>query len=261
MRLIKQVVEIGNGAAVYVPREYIGKEVVIIFPEGIESVKKRILSKLIEFMPNVLGVYLYGSYARGEQDKDSDIDILVITDKKDEKMNKVFDDIDMRIMTLENAKKSIAELPGLIMPILNEASVILNPLLLEELKKYKINYKKFKWNFDDTKRIIKIIEDFAKLDKKNISASHVYSLIMRIRVLNMIEGLIKNKKYSNSVVFEMLERNGLKEDEIERYFEIYKKIRNDEEVREKIGEEEILKLVDILKIYLKKVENEAGKKT
>ena len=83
MRLIKKAVEIGNGAAVYVPKEYLGKEIVITLQESVQEIKKRVLTSLIEFMPNILGVYLYGSYARNEQTLDSDIDILVITKEKD----------------------------------------------------------------------------------------------------------------------------------------------------------------------------------
>ena len=55
----------GNGAAVYIPKEYSGREIVIILPEGIDEIKRRVLTNLIEFMPNIIGVYIYGSYARG----------------------------------------------------------------------------------------------------------------------------------------------------------------------------------------------------
>src|SRR3989344_696043 len=100
MRLLKQVVEIGNGAAVYVPKEYIGKEVVITLPENLEDIKKRILTSLIDYMPNILGVYLYGSYAREEQEKNSDIDILIITKDKDEQIKNILKDIDVRVVQL-----------------------------------------------------------------------------------------------------------------------------------------------------------------
>lgn len=260
MRMVKQVVEIGNGAAVYVPKEYSGREVVVIFPEEIEDIQKRVLNKLMDFMSNVIGVYVYGSYARGEENENSDIDILIVINEKDERINAVLEDMDARVMTLESIKQSIVKFPGLIMPILNEAKTILNPLLLGELKNSKINYKNFKWNFEDTKRAIKIVEDFIKLDEKNISASHIYSLIMRLRVLNMLEGLIKKRNFSNQKIFEMLKKNNFSDVEIERFFEIYRKIRNDEKVKGKIEKEEILKLICLLKGYLKEVENEAKKK-
>ena len=117
MKIIKQAVEIGNGAAVYVPKEYKGKNVTIILPDGIYDIKKRILSELIDYMDNILGVYLYGSYARGEHTKESDIDILIIVKDKDENIKKILKNefsLDARIATLDSIKKSLKDIPLLI---------------------------------------------------------------------------------------------------------------------------------------------------
>lgn len=200
MKILKNVVEIGNGAAVYVPREYKGKEVLIVFPESIDEIKKRVLTALVEFMPNVLGVYLYGSYARDESTRESDIDLLIITKEKDERISGLFNDIDVRNLSLENIKNSIKNFPIPIKTMLQESIVFLNPLLLEELKKEKYNLNGLKWHFEDIKRIIKIIEEFIELDSEEIDASHIYSLIMRARVLYMIECLLKNKAFNNEGV-------------------------------------------------------------
>ncbi|MBI2448788.1 nucleotidyltransferase domain-containing protein [Candidatus Pacearchaeota archaeon] len=260
MRLIKQAVEIGNGAAVYVPREYAGKEVEIIIPEGIDEIKKRVLNKLINFMPNVLGIYLYGSYARNEQTKESDIDILILTREKDDKIKYIFEDIDIRVLTLEETNKAIESFPAIIIPILRESISFVNPLLLEELKKRKFDLKKFIWHFDDTKRIIKIIEKFIEINEEEISNSHIYSLIMRIRVLYMIESLIKNKSFNNIDIKKILLNNGLSKRIYNKFYFIYNKIRNNEEPKDKINKNEILILIKIIKKYLGKIENETEKK-
>ena len=89
MKILKEVVSIGNGAAVYVPKEYSGREVLITLPEGIDEIKNRILRSLIEWMPNIIGVYLFGSYARKEEDMLSDIDILVVTQEKNEQIKSI----------------------------------------------------------------------------------------------------------------------------------------------------------------------------
>jgi len=260
MKIIKKAIEIGNGAAVYVPREYKGKEITLFLPEGIKEIKRRVLSKLIEFMPNILGVYLYGSYARNEQTEYSDVDLLIIVQEKDDKIKAIFDDIDIRVITLENIKKSIKNLPALILPILKEARVFLNSLLLEELKQEKIDFRKFIWNFQDIVRIIKIIEEFIKIDDKDISPSHIYSLMMRARILCMIEGLIKNKNFSNKIVKKTLLEHGLNEEIYEKYYSIYQKIRDNQDVEEKVTKEEILNLIKIIKKSLKKIKNETNKK-
>lgn len=259
MRIVRKAIEMGNGAAVYVPREFKGRSVLIILPEGIEEVKKRVLTRLIDFMPNVLGVYLYGSYAREEEEKNSDVDLLIIVQEKDERIRACLDDIDVRVLTLHGVKDSIRNFPVPIVPMLREARVFLNPLLLEELKKEKINLSKLIWHFYEIKRMIKIIEGFIEIDKKNIDASHVYSLIMRARVLYMIECLLKDKEFSNDGVKKMLLKYGLNEGLFERYYKIYQKIRNDERVDEKISEEEINELIGIIKKYSKKLEDETKK--
>ena len=260
MRIIKKAIKIGNGAAVYVPKEYGGKEVIVILPEGIEEIKKSVLSKLIGFMDNIAGVYLYGSFARHEEEKGSDIDILVITKEKDDSIKMALKDVDLKIVTLEGVRKAIKKYPLLIVPILREARVLLNPLLLEELKNSGIDFRRFKWNFEDIRRIVKIIETFIEIDEENISASYVYSLIMRIRVCYLIECLLKDKKFSNQGVRASLLNYGLDKERIDNYFEIYRKVRQNEEVREKIKKEEILKLISILRKSLERVKNETKKK-
>ena len=260
MRIVKKVIEIGNGAAVYVPKEYSGKEVIVVLPEGIHEIKKRILSSLIEFMPNIIGVYLYGSYARHEQTTNSDIDILIITKEKDENIKNTLEDIDLRVVPIQAIKKSIKNYPLLIMPILKESITLLNPLLLEVLRNSKIDIKKFKWNFDDVKRIIKIIEKFIEIDDKDISPSHIYSLIMRLRVCYLIECLLKNKKFTNNAIEKLLLNYGLKKEVIDRFFYVYRTIRENEEPKIKVEKDEILDLINFIKYYSERIENEAKKK-
>lgn len=226
MKIVKQVIEIGNGAAVYVPKEYSGREVIVILPEGINEIKKRILTELIDYMDNILGVYIYGSYARNEQGKHSDIDVIVIIKSKDEGIKNILKDVDVRVITIEDLKKAIKETPLLIMPILKEAKTLINPLLLEELRSQEVDFRKFKWNFDDIKRIIGIIEKFIELDEEDIASSHVYSLVMRIRGCYLIECLLKNKQFSNKNIKSLLINYGLNiklEDIREDYWAIQQK--------------------------------------
>jgi len=260
MRIIRRAVEIGNGAAVYVPREYRGRQVLVVLPEGIGEIRKRALAKLVDFMPNVLGVYLYGSYARGESTNESDIDLLIIVQKKDEKIKALFDDIDTRVLTLDGIKKSIKDFPVPVMIMLREAEAFLNPLLLEELKKEKPGLKGLKWHFEDIKSIIKVIEKFIEVDDKDIDASHIYSLMMRARVLYMIECLLKNAPFSNGGVKKKLSKYGLSGKNFDGYYKIYQRIRDDEAAEGKINKEEIENLIGIIKKYEGDMENEAKKK-
>jgi len=73
-----------------------------------------------------------------------------------------------------------------------------------ELRSSQINFEKFKWNFGDIKRIIKIIEGFIEIDDKDIGPSHIYSLIMRIRVLHMMDSLLSKQAFSNKSIENLL---------------------------------------------------------
>src|SRR3989344_2071009 len=83
---IKKTVKSGNSSAVILPRSWLNKEVRV---EILEKTEDTILSEVMEIiknyvsLKNIIGVYLVGSYSREEQDKNSDIDILVITDDSD----------------------------------------------------------------------------------------------------------------------------------------------------------------------------------
>jgi predicted nucleotidyltransferase len=259
MKIIKKVIDIGNGAAVYVPKEYSGKRVIVILPEKVNEIKRRVIEKLTDYMENIIGIYLFGSYARGENHTLSDIDVLIITKDEAKELKSLFEDVDVRVITLEKLKKSIVNLPAITLPILKEAKTIINPLLLEDLKNSKINYKNFKWNFDDIKRTIKLIETFIETDEKDIALSHIYSLIMRARICYMIQGLIENKKFSNEGLRNELIKKGLDEKKYNNYYEIYQKVRDGEEVEGKINKEEIMKFINLINKYVLELENESKK--
>ena len=80
-RLIRKVTEIGNGAHVFVPREWLNDEVIMVRTPRINP-QEEIIKVLGPYLDKVIAVFLYGSYARGEQERDSDIDVFVISREK-----------------------------------------------------------------------------------------------------------------------------------------------------------------------------------
>lgn len=183
-QIVREVTPIGNGAHVFAPKKWMGEKVVILRTPK-PSLKKRILRILEPHLENILGVYLYGSYARGEQRQDSDIDILIISNKKLKIREKGFE-----IITLQKNKirKAIKIAPVLIYSALIEAKPIINSELLDELKKdYAPKAQNFKEYIEETKNIIKINEEL--LDP--------YSMILRLRGIYIIEGLFSGKTYSH----------------------------------------------------------------
>lgn len=260
MRIIKKAIVMGNSAAVYVPKEYSGRQVVITLPEGLEDIKRRVIEALADRMGNIVGVYLFGSYARNESHLLSDIDVLIITKDEDKGLKRLLYDMDARVVTLEKMKKSIENLPAITLPVLKEAKTIINPVLLDELKNSKINYGNFKWNFEDIKRIIRIIESFIDIDEEDISISHIYSLIMRARICYMMGCLLKDRQFSNREFQAEMIKRGLSGKTYERYYDIYGRVRDGEEVEGKIDKEEIVKFINIIKKYASKLENDVKHK-
>ena len=79
----KIVQRFGNSGHIVLPKRYIGKRLRFIAEsKTFGDIKSEILEILKPYLENILGVYLYGSYARNEQTISSDADILVIADTK-----------------------------------------------------------------------------------------------------------------------------------------------------------------------------------
>jgi len=219
--IVKNVASWGNGAGILLPKEWIGNQVKVVLIDRTLEIKREVFSILEDYLEDILGIYLVGSYARGEQDSKSDIDILAISNKtkKEIKSGKY----NVSISTLESLKKTALFQPELVLPRIKEAKVILNPLLLKEFEN-KVSKKSFKEFYEDSKRMLKISKEFVKLDKEDGSElkSHsvIYSLILRLRGLFFIKCLINEEKYSKKS-FEKWILADLNKEEFEKCYEIY----------------------------------------
>jgi predicted nucleotidyltransferase len=221
--LIKPIVRVGNSAGVLLPREWLNGRARIELVEKPLNINQDVLEILSPYLEDVIGVYLVGSYARGEQTKDSDVDVVVIT--KNTKKELVSGKYHISISTLEGIRKTIKSYPELVLPRLSEAVTILNPEIIEELKKIEVTKKSFKNFIEDSERIIQINKEFIDLDKLDgkilESKSVVYSLILRLRGVLLIKCLLNNKKYSKKIFEKWILRTINKED-FRKIYEIYK---------------------------------------
>src|SRR3989344_3201245 len=86
---IKKTVKAGNSSAVILPRAWLNQEVrVELLKKNPETILLDVINtakKHIE-LKKIIGIYLVGSYARGEESKDSDIDVMVISSNIDREM-------------------------------------------------------------------------------------------------------------------------------------------------------------------------------
>lgn len=243
----------GNGAHVFVPKEWAGEQILIVKPEK-RSLKERILSELESHLDSIVGVYLYGSYARDEQAIDSDIDLFALTNQKMKIKAEGFEIVCLKQGEIE---KAIKIEPLLMYSILSEAKPIINSKLLEEIKlKYKPKLKDFKSFFKDSERMIKVNEDFLEKEKSDILSSEavVYSLVLRLRGLFIIKSLLSGKNYSHRL-FKAWIKFELPEIDFSSIYQAYRSSKNDKKVKQKIKVEDIQILLEFLKNEVIKLDN------
>lgn len=214
---IKTAIKAGNSSAVVLPRAWLGKEV------RIEQIKKSpeiilidvigILGKCIE-LSEIIGIYLVGSYARKEERKDSDIDILVITQNIDKKLiNEGMYNI--LIISEELLKYKLIQDLLPIGPMLKEAKPLLNSSYLSQIK-IKATKKNITWYLTTTKDKLKLIktalEQLKNIDKHYVPDVLAYTLILRVRTLYAIDRLINNENYSKQEFTNLIKKisGGLK---------------------------------------------------
>jgi len=244
--IVKQTREVGTSAGVLLPRKWLNKQVVVtLFSPSREEIAREVLDILIKggFNEETKGVYLYGSYARGDYDQESDIDVLVIT----QGVNKLINDKNYEILLVseENFSRDLATNLNYL-SILKEIEVIVNKDLIERYSKRKnmLNINKI---LKEIERIIKINKDtveICKANNRNIPDGIVYSIVLRLRELYLIKCLISKKIYSKE---DFLKICG------EKRYSAYIRIKRNEKEVNNLLPEEIKNILDLSEKWLKEL--------
>ncbi|MDO8459572.1 MAG: nucleotidyltransferase domain-containing protein [Nanoarchaeota archaeon] len=208
---IKKTIKAGNSSAVVLPRSWLNKEVRV---ELIKKTPELILSNVIDIAKNhikiedIIGIYLTGSYARGEEDKDSDIDVLIITDNIDrEIINEGIYSI--LIISSELLQQKLSKDLFPVGAMLKEAKPLLNAHYLDGLN-LKVTRNNVLWYLDTTKDklaiIKKVIYTMKGNNQKYVNDKVIYTLVLRIRTMYIIRRLMENKNYSKKEFIKMIEK-------------------------------------------------------
>ncbi len=255
--LEKKVVGFGNGSIVYTPKKWIGKTVLVVLEEKPRNVNEEILDFLKPLMPGIEGVFLFGSFARNEQTKDSDVDVLVIYTKKLE--IKKYKNFDFLVKTKEQFTNDLKNDYNLFLhQILNEAKPVSNEALLNELKQIKTapDFSRF---FDETLNAFKNIKELLETDKQrgkksSDSTASVYSLILRLKTIFLMQCFKEKKAFSNKKFVEFLKNHGFKDKTVNGFLEVYRAERDDKKTGTKILLEDLEKLFEAAKKEFLKTE-------
>lgn len=252
MEILRNVVNWGNGAGVLLPREWAGGQVKVTLINRTLEIKKEVLSILAPYLEDIIGIYLVGSYARGEQEKESDVDVIAISENTKKEI--VSGKYHISLVPVESALKTIEKNPLMILPRLKEAKVIMNSFLLNELASKKVKKSSFKDFAEECERVVKINRGLMDLGK-GIDPEVVYSLILRLRGVFLAKSLIKEDKYSKKEFLRWI-GNGISQEEIVKIYNIYRSFKDNKKTKVQVKIEDAEKLIELLEKEAKNLKNE-----
>lgn len=257
-QIVRTVTPIGNGAHVFATKEWLGKQVKIILIDRSNNIKKEVLEILSPYLHDIRGIYLTGSYARGEQEKDSDIDIIAISDSTGKNISS--GKYNIEIYTIKEVISNLTKAPLWIYPRFREAKAIMNESLLENIKAIKINHSSWKHYAKECKKAIKSNKELMELDKKlgdTASDSVIYSLILRLRGIFLLDSILNDMAY-NKYKFKkwIIKETGVSEAEFQEVYNTYKNIRDNKKTKKHVK----INVAEIFLLLLEKEVKKIGKK-
>ena len=247
--ITKQTREVGTSAGVLLPRSWLNKQVVVtLFEPSKEKILQDIISCLFERDLNeeVKGVYLYGSYARGDFDFNSDIDILIITQDTNKLIN--YNNYEILLVSESSFSKNLLNNLNYL-SLLKEMKVILNKELIEKykIKKHNFNIKK---NLSEIAGVFKINQDSINMcidNNLNLPDGVVYSVVLRLRELYLMKCLLSKKSYSKK---DFLESIG------DKAYTAYLRIKRNEKELNNLSPNELINAIELSKKWLKELKKQ-----
>lgn len=250
-QIVKTVVKSGNGGAVWVPKDWLGQEVVVILPARPKiELKQRIIQLLTPYLEHIVSAGIYGSYSRREQNDNSDIDVLILT--KDNILLNIKDSLekdiarqnfrgnfshpenaekfDFTVFSISKFKQAIKEYPVMYYQMAQEAEPLINASVFEELRSVKVNSASLLTYLKDTSDHIKSNISLLELDKledNHVSSySVLYSTILRLRGLFIIRCIVSKIKFSNAYFKTWVIQNSIQRKEFDRIYKVFSLIRD-----------------------------------
>jgi len=253
MEIIKNTIRVGNSAGVLLPKEYLNMQVkVVLTPLNVE---KDVIEILMGggLLKEVVGVYIVGSYSRGEENMESDVDVLVITNNVNKKIKKGrYELILISEAELEGQlEKNIMPL----LPMIKEAKAVINSGLLEKYRNTKITKKNLKWHFDIVKSGLKLNKAAVNLDndleEKCTGDAVAYSLVLHTRSWYLVDKMLNKKMWSNKEFVKLLKNISGSNSAYEGYI----RVKSNNKRLNKLPIEEAEKLYNHLSKEIKKQES------
>ncbi len=234
-QVVKTVVRSGNGGAVWVPKSWLGEEVIVILPKRPErDVREKILHMLKPYLQDITAVAIFGSYARKEQTKNSDIDVLVVVKDNPLPFTKK-ENIEIISLSLPALQRAMEKRPEVYYQMVKEAEPVFNAPVFEELKKLPFTGTGVKRFFRETKEHLmsskRLIEVDQELGMHLTSYSALYSILLRLRNLFIIRCTAREEDFSMQRFKHWLGEQGISRREIEDALTVFHSIRDGRRVK------------------------------
>jgi predicted nucleotidyltransferase len=244
-KIIKKTREVGTSAGVLLPRKWLNRSVVVTL---LEKSEEDILHDVIRIIfekgiDDVKGIYFVGSYARHENEPESDIDILIIT----EETNKLIDiyPYEITLVKEETLKKNLFY-SLYYYSMVNEARPLINKSLINSLKTSIGTLKKDRL-LEEINRINSINKDSISMYKdvmKNIPDGLVYSVILRLRELYLLKCIKDDIKYRKIDFLKYVDEN---------LYNTYLRVKRDEKEVNDNDPDKVKLLIDLSEKWLKEI--------
>ncbi len=223
--LTKTVKRYGNSGGVYLPSSWVGGEVEVNLIHKPPKPEIDLLIAFAENMKHIISILIYGSYARNEQTDESDIDVIVVTDKHEKSM-KVPPRLkgmnyDIRIMDRDFLNK-VMNKDALFSKAIEGSVAIFNDSFLDELKLHKIN-KNVKEHVELARSSFGIMKDIFEMGGRR--SDLVYPVIMRIKEMLLIKCILDGREFTMRLVEDTL-KDMLTESEVREVISSYRSARD-----------------------------------
>ena len=210
-----------------------------------------IIGKKMEKLRGVKAILLYGSFARGEADELSDLDVMVIVEDSSiiDAIREELEDINPIITTEDGIMKSVKLHPSTVVMLKEARPIYGNPPELPEIRKEHLLRE-----LDEALKILEINEALLSDITETTTNAVIYSAILRARQAYIIKCLIRDEAMTKRGFIEELKRIGIKPE----YYDYYRLARDDK-LSITLPELELKRLVKAVKRYVKQVRKEVKK--
>ncbi len=205
----------------------------------------------VEKLEGVKAILLYGSFARGEEDSLSDVDIMVIIDNPEikESIKEELKELNPTITTVNGIAETIKLYPSTIV-MLKEA-VLLYGTLPEIPEPRKEDFLR---EINEALKIFEINEGLLNEIGEEATSTIIYSCILRARQAYIIKCLIRKEKMTKKGFIEELKKIGIKPE----YYDYYRLARDDK-LNITLPNHRLKRLIRAVRRYVRKVREEVKK--